>query len=80
MSEAMYIKFPATNTNAYCLAPGDKSFEFRPMYTPTSDIRLTTPLLRIVSFSLKRLFKRMATSPIYLGISWAIIPTVIGIN
>ncbi len=58
------MKFPATNTKTYCLVVSYRSVAFKPNRTPTIEIQFIKPLLKIVYFSLKLLFMRIATSPI----------------
>lgn len=48
--------------------------------TPTKEFRLMNPLHRMVCMLENLFFIRMATSPIYLGISWAHIAIIIGTN
>jgi hypothetical protein len=44
-----------------------------PIKPPTRETMFTIPLQKIVWLVVKLLFKRTATSPSYLGISWATI-------
>lgn len=74
------MKLPATNTMIYFWASSDNSEVESPITAPTTANKFIHPLEQIVCQPENLLFKRIATSPSYLGTSCIKIATTVGIK